>query len=405
MWSEKYRPKKLAMMVGNEEARIDLHNWLKKWEKGRKPALLIGPPGVGKTTAVYALASEQDYQVIELNASDSRTKLKLESKLGPAITTESILGGRRLIFLDEVDGLHGRQDYGGVEFIQEIIKSGTIPMVMAANVEDDNKVGKLMGKSHLIRFRRIPPPLVEMYLKHILKQEGRALPNEAIRHVVGETEGEVRASINTLQAMASESTPELIDISGRRDISITLDESLNNLFETNSGEEALRALRTTSAPARDKIRGLFSSIVASALEPKKIGKALDALSRADMVLGEIGSTQKWRLLRYFDRLLAYFLIDALERGSVRYRQDDLPWNMKLRIWNESRAIRTITDRIGKIYNVSKRDATNLYLPYFLVIVQGTPELTDKVKEMMSIDEPTFKVMGKETRKMMEVLKN
>ena len=56
MWVEKYRPKSIAEMVGNEEARLAVGLWLKEWKPGKKAMLLVGPPGTGKTTLVTLLA-------------------------------------------------------------------------------------------------------------------------------------------------------------------------------------------------------------------------------------------------------------------------------------------------------------------------------------------------------------
>jgi len=47
MWSEKYRPKNIVDLVGNEEARSDFVDWFTKWKKGTRPILLVGPPGIG----------------------------------------------------------------------------------------------------------------------------------------------------------------------------------------------------------------------------------------------------------------------------------------------------------------------------------------------------------------------
>ena len=103
MWVEKYRPKKVSELVGNEECMEHFVRWLSTWRPGRRPALLLGPPGVGKTTLVHAAAAELNYQLIELNASDIRTKEKLERKLGPSLTSQTIFREKLLIFLDEID--------------------------------------------------------------------------------------------------------------------------------------------------------------------------------------------------------------------------------------------------------------------------------------------------------------
>ena len=74
--------------------------------------LLVGPPGTGKTTLVTLLAKETGMNLVDLNASDVRTKDKLQKRMGEAMSTVSLFGERSLIFLDEVDGLAGRSDYG-----------------------------------------------------------------------------------------------------------------------------------------------------------------------------------------------------------------------------------------------------------------------------------------------------
>ena len=122
MWSEKYRPRKPDQLIGNEEARLALSLWLSTWKPGTKAALLMGPPGTGKTTYVGLLARTSGMNLVDLNASDVRTKDKLQKRMGEVMATVSLFGERSLIFLDEVDGLAGRSDYGAVEFIKESVK-------------------------------------------------------------------------------------------------------------------------------------------------------------------------------------------------------------------------------------------------------------------------------------------
>ena len=78
MWSEKYRPKNIVDLVGNEEARYDFVEWFTKWKKGTKPILLVGPPGIGKTTLAKLAAKHFGFDMIQLNASDVRKKGRIQ---------------------------------------------------------------------------------------------------------------------------------------------------------------------------------------------------------------------------------------------------------------------------------------------------------------------------------------
>ena len=108
MWSDFYRPAKVQDMVGNEEARSYVAKWLLKWTDGARPLMLIGPPGAGKTTIVKALAQQSGYDLIEMNASDTRNRDVLTETILPILRNRSLIAEKTLLFLDEIDGISGR---------------------------------------------------------------------------------------------------------------------------------------------------------------------------------------------------------------------------------------------------------------------------------------------------------
>src|SRR5215210_447846 len=167
MWSDFHRPAKVQDMVGNEEARSYVAKWLLKWTDGTRPLMLIGPPGAGKTTIVKALAQQFGYDLIEMNASDTRNKNILTETILPILRNRSLIAEKTMLFLDEVDGISARQDVGGIESLIALIKEPTVPIIMAAN-KKDTKLKALIKLCKVVEFDRVHPSLLLLYLNHVL---------------------------------------------------------------------------------------------------------------------------------------------------------------------------------------------------------------------------------------------
>ena len=357
MWSEKYRPASLEDMVGNEEGRAKLRIWLRKWKPGSKAALLVGPPGTGKTTTVHLVARDAELQLVELNASDSRTKDRLSKKVGEAITSTSLFGGMSLIFLDEVDGLAGRADFGAVEFIKDAVKKSQSPVVMAANDPESDEVRKLGSAATRIEFRKPEPAEVVKRLEKIAQKEKLAVGKDEMARIASAANGDLRAAINFLQS----------GLPARKDEEMTASQSVNAFFEAPDESAALRALRAYPGQPREKIRDIFTAVVRSRVHEERKAGALDVLSRTDVIMGRMMKGKDWRLLRYLDPLLANDLWKVLGDGGPRFTLDAVPWPLQLRIWNDSRKLKDVAALMGKRVGISQRGFLVEDMPYLLLL--------------------------------------
>lgn len=123
-------------LIGIDKQLDIIRDWLEDWEPSGKRALLLGgKPGTGKTSSVYKVADEQDYEVVEYNTSDERGK-EFVQFLATELQSVNLFGRRRVFLLDEIDGMvktssgHG---YNSKKAIVDAIKNSRNPVIMTAN--------------------------------------------------------------------------------------------------------------------------------------------------------------------------------------------------------------------------------------------------------------------------------
>lgn len=362
MWSEKYRPKNLLEMVGNEDAKESFVKWLGKWIKGTKPLLLVGPPGIGKTTMAVLGTKQFGYDLISMNASDVRSKQKIQEILNPILGNSSVLG-KPMIFIDEVDGIHGRSDFGGVEALVDILKEPTIPIILAANSDISDKMKNIKKVVTTVKLRPLPPRLMRLYVEEILKREGASIKIGSMIKMIVDSRGDIRSILNSAQALSGGFEPQLDKSYETHNV----EESVNLFFNAKSPEEARAILYSLRIDPREKINAFYSSIITSVLPANVLKEMLEVLSEADMLYGKIMRKQEWRLLRYLDGIL----LKLYKQGTtIKYSKFNLPWPTLNRIRWDGMAIKGLTGSLAKQMHVSRSTFSTFYLPYLLYCLKN-----------------------------------
>lgn len=324
-WAEKYRPRNFREVVDQEEAKYTLASWIcarfkapegfcRAWAKkpakeaaGAKAVLLAGPPGVGKTTLVHALAREINHELIELNASDVRTSERIREVVGKGMREASLFGYEgKLVLFDEVDGLNPKEDLGGLDSIVDLIEAARIPIIMTANNPWDQQFRPLRDISLVINLRRLDEEDVAEVLRRICNAERIKCQEDALRALARASDGDLRAAINDLQMFAEGKDVFTVDDvrrMGERNPQLSMFELLDRVFRANWFDQARSISFMPSFDWGQFFAWAVENVPRVYKEHAAAAAALDRLSKADIVLARIKRLGEWELMPYMMELM------------------------------------------------------------------------------------------------------
>ncbi|HTZ41814.1 MAG TPA: replication factor C large subunit [Candidatus Omnitrophota bacterium] len=344
-WTEIYRPKKLSEIKGQEEAIDKVRIFLKKFGEGKKAIIFYGPTGTGKTTLAYVVAHETDSEIFELNASDLRNREKLNAVLKPAIEQKSLIKEKKIILVDEVDGL-SKDDYGGMPELSELIEETPWPIILTANDIWDKNFSELRKKCEIVQFKEIDYKTIKDMLSLILKKENKSLDVNILTGISIKAKGDLRAAINDLQ-IASEMDDPFKILENDRNKEVDIFNALRLIFKEKPSDNTLRIFDSVNMPI-DQIMLWIEENIPAEYKGAELQKAYDALSIADVFKGRIHRQQYWRFLVYENILLSYGIAaskEGIKRGFTNYKKPE----RILKIWLNNQ-------RIAKKVSIAKKYA-------------------------------------------------
>ncbi len=386
VFSEKYRPRKVSEVVGQNMAMQSILKVIA--QKSKKPGAILvhGPIGCGKNSAISALAHELNFEVIELNASDLRGKEQIARIVKGAVFQKSLFNKKKLVVIDEIDSVSGKEKNGILE-LASIIDRSPSPIFLIANDPYSKNISLLRKKYPMIGFKRLEMTDLLTILKRVCIGEKIECPENSLKKLALLSGGDARAAVNDLQASGKIITEEICV--SKRDQEVGIFNALRTIFRSNSFS-VISALDNVDMPAYETMMWIDENIPVE-FDILEMESAYSSLSKADIFYKRISRHNHWHFATYSNALLTAGVCFSKRKqhdAYVNYRRI----TRLLKMWQSNKALKEETaGKFGKNMHCSRRKVFR-EMPYLKLMYKSMSDgQKDRLSEELSLnsDEENF----------------
>ncbi|XP_055642071.1 replication factor C subunit 1 [Toxorhynchites rutilus septentrionalis] len=344
-WVDKYKPTSIQQIIGQSGAAGNaqkLMKWLSNWHSNHdgtkkltrpspwaknddgsyfKAVLLSGPPGVGKTTTATLVCKELGFDAVEFNASDTRSKKLLQQEVSELLSNKSLFGyfsgdgkgekvtHKHVLLMDEVDGMAGNEDRGGLQELIGLIKASHVPIICMCNDRNHQKMRSLVNYCFDLKFNKPKVEQIKGAMMSVCFKEGLKLAPGVLDEIISGTGCDVRQTLNHLALYSTGASTNAAHAkkeaeAARKDVKMGPWDVVRKVFSAE--EHKTMSIHDKSdlffhdysmAPLFVQENYLkVTPKVPKAQHLDQIALAADSLSRGDMIDRRIRSNMAWSLL-------------------------------------------------------------------------------------------------------------
>ncbi len=369
MWSEKYKPGNFKEFIGNQKLIQDIKNY--NW---KKPLLIHGPTGVGKTTFAEATAREFNLEILRVR----------NENLNSAITASqnfSISGRKKLVLVDHVDKI------GDIKKVSLLLERTRNPTILITSDFSSRRLKTIKKSCEKLQLRKPMAATIKNILEGICRKEDIHADREILMRIAENSAGDIRSAINDLQTVGvgeqriDEKDLELI---GPRDRTTDIYEVLSKVLMKRDFKQAIESTWNLNEQPRDILLWIDENLPRIYKSRGEIAKAYHYLSRADIFLGRIIRRQYWGFLRYATPLMTGG-VNISKYQNVNFTRYQFPlYFTKLGHTKKERAMKkSIAEKLSSELHVSGKIMAQQYIPLLQIMLRknklSDEELTQKYR--------------------------
>ncbi|MEM4366878.1 MAG: AAA family ATPase [Candidatus Anstonellales archaeon] len=308
MLAEKYRPENLEGIVGNFKAVQECNEWMDAYAKGEAyPLVLYGPPGTGKSSAAIAIIREMGWDLVRVEPGSIEGIDDVE-RISSSLDARGLFAGRRAVLFDDVDCLQPNR--GGVgSILKEIMnkaKEKKVPLIMTLQDIWARGFEVLREGAKAVKFSRVSEKEIAKLLASVARKEGISIGQQDIEAIAAQSNGDVRAALNSLEGMAGRG----------RDIKQDMFSYVGEFMRARSMREALNTV--WGAVSLDDAEPWLLENAPVFFRKIELAQALDLLALSTLYNARTKSS--WKMLRYRSALVAGMPAFRNSSGRINFPQ-------------------------------------------------------------------------------------
>jgi len=377
--ADKYAPKRAIDVLNQNIAVQKIKEFLLDDRKTKKAIILYGPSGTGKTSAVSAVADEMNFDLIKLGWEEFQNKDAVIN----AVTTASIFGNKKLILIDDIESLDE------IFVLNNLIKISKFSIIIIALDVWSPKLKSLRPLCELIEFKKLPIFFINNFLTNVLKKENIKFDKEVVDFISKNSNGDVRAALNDLDAVTDNgiAAKEDIELLEERNHGADIFSSMQKIFQSKNRNEILSALDNLDMDFDTASLWISENIPNAYKTPEEISKSYEALSRSDVFIGRINKRQ-YQGFFYYANLLATAGVSV---SGLKKETSFIKYNKPSKIMKlfETKAyrhiIKSIAKKVSVVTHTSLKTAEKDYINMLRFMFKSKNKQALSIAETIGLD--------------------